>query len=259
MAAKAKTGGLLDKLVPILLLASIAMAFLVGILWQKVNFLEKGTSSGSGTAGEQAAGGDAGNPPPAADAGPDQGKLSSDQASKLASVDSDDHIRGSSNAKVFLIEYSDYECPFCSRFHETAQQVLDEYGSDVAWVYRHFPLDQLHPKARPAAIASECVAETGGNDAFWNFTDAIFADQTSISDLEAVASKIGFGGSGFTACLESNKHEDVVNNDLSEGSTAGVRGTPGNFIVNQNGDTWFVPGAYPFDQIKPMIDEALQS
>jgi len=254
MAEKAKSGGLLDRLVPILLLASIAMAFAVGVLWQKVNSLEKGTSPVAAPGGQ--AGGAVDNAPPP-DAGPEQGKLADDQAAKVAAVDSDDHVRGSSDPKVYLIEYSDYECPFCSRFHETAQQVMKEYGDDVAWVYRHYPLDQIHPKARPAAIAAECVAEIGGEDAFWKFTDDLFADPSGLEDLEAVASKVG-AGSGFASCLESEKYDELVNTDLSEGTNAGVRGTPGNFIVNQNGDTWFIPGAYPFEQIQSMIDEALQ-
>lgn len=257
MAEKAKSGGLLDRLVPILLLASIVMAFVVGILWQKVNSLEKGTLP-TRALGEQV-GDTVDNDVPPPDAGPEQGKLSEEQVANIATIDSDDHIRGSSNAKVFLIEYSDYECPFCSKFHETAKQVLDEYGDDVAWVYRHYPLDQIHSKARPAAIASECVAEAGGNDAFWRFTDAVFADQTSLDDLEALASTVGVGGSSFTSCLESEKYDERVSTDLTEGTNAGVRGTPGNFIVNQNGDAWFIPGAYPFEQIQPMIDEALQS
>jgi protein-disulfide isomerase len=254
MAEKAKSGALLDRLVPILLLASIVMAFAVGVLWQKVGSLEKGTSPVKPPAGQ--AGDTVDNAPPP-DAGPDQGKLAEEQASKVVAVTSDDHVRGASNPKVYLIEYSDYECPFCARFHETAQQVLDEYGNDVAWVYRHYPLDQIHPQARPAAIASECVAEIGGEDAFWNFTDAIFADQTSLDDLEAVASSVG-AGSGFASCLESEKYDSLVTTQLTEGTNAGVRGTPGNFLVNQAGDVWFIPGAYPYEQIQPMIDEALQ-
>jgi protein-disulfide isomerase len=255
MAEKAKTQGLLDRLVPILLLASIGMAFVVGVLWQKVNSLEQGGAP-SKALGEQA--GDVADNAPPANAGPEQGKLSEDQAAKVAAVDEDDHVKGSSNPKVYLIEYSDFECPFCSRFHETAQQVLDEYGDDVAWVYRHYPLDQIHPKARPAAIAAECVAEIAGEDAFWQFSDELLADPTKLDDLEGLASEVG-AGSGFASCLESEKYDERVSNDLSEGTAAGVRGTPGNFIVNQNGDVWFVPGAYPFDQIQPMIDEALQS
>ena len=68
-----------------------------------------------------------------------------------------DHIRGNPNASITLVEFSDFQCPFCSRFHPTAKQALDEYENDIRWVYKHFPLDSIHPQARPAAEASECV------------------------------------------------------------------------------------------------------
>lgn len=250
---------LLERLIPVLLFASIGLAFLVGLLWQKVNNLESGGTVAGNAEGRQIQIGEGDGTQEPVQEGPSQGKMSAEQAQNIPEVDSDDHVRGSSNAKVFLIEYSDYECPFCSRFHPTALQVLDDFGDDVAWVYRHFPLDQIHPKARPAALASECVAELGGNDAFWAFTDFIFEDQTTLSDLEGVASKVGVNVSAFNTCVDSDKYADYVESDYQEGITAGVRGTPGNFIVNTKGDAWFVPGAYPYEQIKPFIDEALQS
>ncbi len=78
-----------------------------------------------------------------------------------------DHIRGNPDAPVTLVEYSDFECPFCKRFHPTVKRIVDEYGGRVRWVYRHFPLDEIHPvKARREAAAAECAAELGGNDAF---------------------------------------------------------------------------------------------
>jgi protein-disulfide isomerase len=259
MAEKKERGGVLERLLPVLLFASIGLAFAVGVLWQKVSSLEKGTTPAK-VAGEVAQ-----NPDTVPDTNapqpqePLEGKLSEDQAAKLVKVDSDDHVRGNSNASVYLIEYSDYECPFCASFHTTANQVLDEYGDDVAWVYRHYPLDQLHPRARPAAKASECVAELGGNEAFWAFSDIIFEDQSKLSDLEAVASDVGLDSAGFKSCIDSDKYAELVENDLQEGTAAGVRGTPGNFIVNKGGDVWFVPGAFPFAQLKPYIDEALAS
>ncbi len=253
--AEEKSDNLLDKLVPILLISSIGLAFVVGVLWQKVAGLEgsKGLSAGVTTTpspqNEQQLG---------AEAEPTNGKLSEEQAAKIAAIEDDDHIRGSKDAKVYLIEYSDYECPFCSRFHDTAKQVMDEYGDSVAWVYRHFPLDQLHPKARPAAVASECVAELGGSDAFWKFTDEIYTDQAGkLADIESVAVNSGVNLSAFQSCVESGKYDDRVSNDISEGGSAGVRGTPGNFIVNDKGDAWFIPGAYPFESLKVTIDEAL--
>lgn len=85
-----------------------------------------------------------------------------------------DHIRGDANAEVIVIEYSDLECPFCQRFHPEMQSVLENYDGSVAWVYRHLPLEAIHPMAIPLAEGSECAAELGGNDAFWEYIDYIF-------------------------------------------------------------------------------------
>lgn len=85
-----------------------------------------------------------------------------------------DHVKGSLDASVKIVEYSDYDCPFCGRFHDTMGAVIAE-DSDVAWVYRHLPLAQLHPNAPAVARAAECVAEQGGDEAFWQFTDGYFA------------------------------------------------------------------------------------
>ena len=100
-------------------------------------------------------------------------KLDSAKVSSLPKVISSDHFRGNKNASVKLIEYSDFQCPYCQRFHPTMQQMLSEYSDKVAWIYRHFPLDSIHPQARPAALASECVFELGGDEAFWKFADEV--------------------------------------------------------------------------------------
>ena len=88
-----------------------------------------------------------------------------------------DHIRGNPQAEITLVEFSDMQCPFCSRFHPTALQALKEYGDKMRWVYKHFPLDAIHPQARPSAEASECVWEQAGDEGFWEFTDAMFENQ----------------------------------------------------------------------------------
>jgi len=87
-----------------------------------------------------------------------------------------DHYKGSENPRYTLIEYSDFECPYCAQAHRNFEQLIS-MRDDVTWVYRHFPLESIHPNAEPAARASECIAELKGNDAFWDFADTIFADQ----------------------------------------------------------------------------------
>jgi len=87
-----------------------------------------------------------------------------------------DHTNGNADARIQIVEYSDFDCPFCGRFHETMNQVMAKYGEsgDVAWTYRHFPLEQIHPQAKAKAVASECVADLGGNDKFWEFSNIMF-------------------------------------------------------------------------------------
>jgi len=244
-----KGGGMTDKLMPVLVIVSIVLAFAVGFMWQKIANLEKGGVANLGALPAQQ--------PPA----PSNGKLSSDQVGTIPQVSATDHILGNKDAKVLLVEYSDLECPFCQRFHPTANQVIEEYGGEVAWVYRHFPLDSLHPKARSAAEASECVAELGGDDAFWTFVDEIFADQTAaLSDIAATAAKAGVNKSEVEKCMDSGKYANKVTDQYNGGSSAGVTGTPGNFIITSDWENaWVFPGAVPFESLKPVIDEALAS
>ncbi|MGB6882161.1 MAG: thioredoxin domain-containing protein, partial [Microgenomates group bacterium] len=164
MSEKLNKKGTLERFIPILMILAVALAFVVGILWQKVRNLESGEGVGNGT--EQ--------PADFPNQLPPEGKLSEEQAANIPEITEKDYIRGSKDARVFLIEYSDFECPFCKDFHETAQQIVDEYDGQVGWVYRHFPLDVLHAKARTEAIAAECAAELGGNDGFWAFIDKIY-------------------------------------------------------------------------------------
>lgn len=169
-------------------------------------------------------------------------------------VAKDDHVRGAKNAKVTLIEWSDFQCPFCSRFHDTIQQVLQAYPNDVQVVYRHFPLDSIHPAARPAAEASECASEQGK---FWEYHDALFANQAGLSGgvafLKSVAGQIGLDQKKFDKCVDEKKYANVVEQQYQDGIAAGIQGTPGSFLNGQE-----LGGAVPFDSLKPQIDALLQ-
>ena len=190
-------------------------------------------------------------PPPAAVQPP------TEQVGDVPPVDGKtDHIRGNANAKISVIEYSDYECPFCIRHHPTMKEVLANYGDDVNWVYRHYPLS-FHPKAEPAALASECVAELGGNDAFWKFSDKVF--EGGSYDYEAIAKELGLNAAKFKTCFDSAKYRQKIQDQMAGGSAAGVNGTPGSIVLNnETGEAELVSGAVPFSSFKAAIDGMLQ-
>ncbi len=250
MARKLSTSNLLEKLVPVLLLASIILSFVVGMLWQKVAALQKGGVNSNAVAAPSVANNQPTNP---------SGKLTEDQAKKIPEVTNKDHMRGDLKAQVYLIEYSDLQCPFCKQFHPTAQQVVNEYKGQVTWVFRHFPLEQIHPNAVPAAIASECVTNLAGEQGFWKFIDAVYAGQeTVLTNLASVAVQVGVNKVKFDNCVAKGDRSKI-DAQSKLGLDAGVTGTPANFIVNSKGQAWLIPGALPFETLKTTIDEALKS
>lgn len=180
----------------------------------------------------------------------------------IPKVTEKDHILGNKNAKAILVEYSDFECPFCKRFHSTMQEVMKEYGDKVAWVYRQYPLG-FHANAQKESEASECAADQGGNDAFWKYTNAIYDRTTSngtgfaLDALVPLASELGLNGDTFKQCLDSGKFAQKVKDDMAGGAKAGIQGTPGTIIIGANGKREFIGGALPIDQIKPLIDSVL--
>lgn len=184
---------------------------------------------------------------------------------EMRAISKDDHIRGNPDAPVMIVEYSDFECPFCKRFHDTMKQVTTEYGDKVAWVYRQFPLDQLHPvKARKEAVASECAAELGGNDAFWKYADRFFEltpsnNQTNIDTvLPQIAKEIGLDEAKFASCLASNKYDAHIEDDVQNAAATGGNGTPWSIVVAKNGKKYPLSGAQPYASVKQLIDLALQ-
>lgn len=152
-------------------------------------------------------------------------------------VDDKDHILGSKTAKVVIVEYSDTECPFCKSFQSTLQQIKKE-RADVAWVYRHYPIPQLHSKAEREAEATECAFEQGGNTAFWKYLDRIFEITPSNNGLDEkelmnIADYTGLNSSAFYTCLQSGKYKDKVQADIRDAEKAGAAGTPSSVILTQ--------------------------
>lgn len=179
-------------------------------------------------------------------------------------ITSGDHIRGNPNAQVKVVEFSDTECPFCKRFHSTMNRIMDEYGKSgkVAWVYRHFPLDELHSKARKEAAAAECAAETGGEPKFWAFLDRLFEitpsnDAFDMAKLPEVAAYAGLDKNKFNDCLNGGKTFAAVSSDYEDGIKIGIRGTPFSVVVASNGKKYTINGAQPYESVKSIIEQAL--
>ena len=182
-------------------------------------------------------------------------------ATVAASAD-DDAVLGDPNAPVTLIEFSDFQCPFCRKFYkETLPQIKKEYilTGKAKLVYRDFPLVQIHPGATPAAEGAECAKDQGK---FWEMHDAIFDEQEKLGsgtiqftsdDVKKWAANIGLDTSKFNQCLDSGKYKQEVEKDLADGSASGVNGTPATFINGR-----LVSGAQPFSAFKLIIDEELK-
>ncbi len=149
-----------------------------------------------------------------------------------------DHILGNPTAPIMLVEFSDLECPYCQVFEGTMNTLMGTYGKDgnLAWTFRHFPLDSIHPKSRKEAEASECANELGGNSLFWKYTENVFATTTSNNTLDPaklpiIAGNLGLDVTKFNDCLASGKYAPFIEAQFQDGLTVGAQGTPYNVIV----------------------------
>lgn len=175
-------------------------------------------------------------------------------------IDKDDHIKGNPNAPIIILEYSDFDCPFCKQFHETMNKVMSNYGQDgkVAWVYRQSPSKQLHPNAPYVAVASECVAKLGGNDAFWKFADQAFGERginepTNSSRLTEFATASGVSATAFDSCLKDGQTKSLVDEDIADAINAGAKGTPYSLIL-VGGQQGVINGAQPYEYVSSILD-----
>ncbi len=155
---------------------------------------------------------------------------------KVPTVTAEDHYLGSPDAEIIIVEYSDTECPYCKRFHNDLKNVLADNAGHVAWVYRHFPIAQLHTLAPKEAEATECAAELGGNQVFWRYIDTIYEttksnDTLDPSLLPRIASNVGLNVADFNTCLESGRYTDKIDQSIKEAVEAGARGTPYSILI----------------------------
>jgi len=184
-------------------------------------------------------------------AAPTQPSEPAESFSQVPAVTDGDHIRGDKNAQITMIEYSDFQCPFCQRHLPTLDQILSDYQGQVRLVYRHFPLNSIHAQAQKAAEASECAAEQGK---FWEYHDLLFDNQSAlqVDNLKSYAKNLGLNQSQFDSCLDSGKYTAKVNQQAQEAVASGITGTPGTWVNDQ-----LVKGAYPVATFKQIIDGML--
>ena len=178
----------------------------------------------------------------------------------------DDPIRGDPDAPITIVEFSDFQCPFCARFHvQTLPLIIEEYIAEgkVNLVYRDFPIQSIHPNALPAAVAAECADEQGK---YWEYHDTLFEKQNSWNRLDSnsaittfsqYATDIGLEQEQFDSCLQTGKYLEEVQGDLRDGRDYDITGTPGFFIGNEDIGFVKVNGAQPFESFKRIIDAQL--
>lgn len=194
------------------------------------------------------------SPTPSGATNPDGGKAAA-PVSVPAIDEKTDHIKGNKRAKVTLVEYSDFQCPYCGAFYPTLKRIENEYADKIRIVYRHYPLS-FHPESEPAAEASECAAEQGK---FWEFHDGVFENQQRIGSAlyTEVAGKLGLSMSKFNDCVSTHKYQAKVQSQQAGGNSAGVQGTPHTIVLGGNGQIVPISGALPYEQVKAAIDSVL--
>lgn len=244
-------------LTPVLVILLIIGSFFLGSLTTKVKLLEEGGV----TAGAQAPTNDQAKAAPAQPQQPTKG---------VASID-DDPILGDKNAPITIIEFSDYECPFCKRhFTDTYPKLIKEYidTGKAKLVFRDFPLSFHDPMATKEAVAANCAKEQGGDKKYFEFHGEIFKRTTSNGNglddakIKTIASDLGLNTNSFTSCLSNKEMEDEVKKDIADGSAAGASGTP-TFLIGKSTsdgkiDGDLLIGAQPFAAFQAVIDPLLQ-
>lgn len=191
---------------------------------------------------------------PAVPAAAGAGVQAPSTATNVRAPSAQDHIIGSPSAPLVLVEYADLECFYCGVAHPTLKKIVEESNGQIAWVFRHLPLESIHPQALPAALASECVAEQLGQSGFWKFVDTMFADQSKMSAeyYEQVASSLGADMEQFKSCTASAKYQARVAADAQEAAANGGQGTPYTVLFDAKGQTG-VSGALPYETFSSVI------
>lgn len=250
-----------DKTQLLLTVLLVVASFFIGSLWTKVQYLEKAETLTKGATTANAQG--------AAQQAPPQQAPPEDTTPKKVSID-DDPVLGDKKAKVTLIDFTDYECPFCKRYYdETFSQIKKDYidTGKIKYVVRDLPLS-FHANAHKEAQAAECAREQGGDEAYFKYHDEIFKRTTSngtglaLDKLSVIANDLGLDGAALQTCLDSDKYKAEVDKDLADASAVGASGTPTFFIGKSTSDGVItgtkIVGAQPYSAFQAEIDKQLK-
>lgn len=180
---------------------------------------------------------------------------------EILKVDSKENILGNKDAEIAVITYSDSDCPFCERFHTTMEEVVEKSDGNVAWVYRHLPIESIHPNAFNESIALECVADLAGQDAFWKYLKGIINltmdpnNPETPNILLSKAQDLGINENDFKSCFAKEDIQNRIADQMSEAAQAGAQGTPFSIVVNQKNKKYTtIPGAASFDQTMERVN-----
>ncbi len=189
-------------------------------------------------------------------------------AFKGRAIDESDLATGNEKAKIFLVEYSDTECPFCAQLYPTIKQIHETYGDKIGFVYRYFPLTQIHPNSFEESRSVYCVGKELGNEKRQQYIDQMFEYKWSKKNMtlpkgqkEQMAMQIGVNAQTYSTCMQSNESKNAIDASIQDGIAAGVQGTPASFILLKTKKGYetisLVDGARPYEFFKTIIDGAL--
>ncbi|MEK7101663.1 MAG: thioredoxin domain-containing protein [Patescibacteria group bacterium] len=186
-------------------------------------------------------------------------------ASLVRGIDSTDHVFGNPTAKVIIVEYADFDCTYCKTFNETMHQLIANEGAtgNVAWVFRHYPLLEIHPNALSHARAAECVAKVAGDDMFWKFETALFDNQpVDPANYGALAKGVGITGDAFAQCYAnaagvSSTVQPKILADRQNALDIGAKGTPYSVMLVTGKEPVIINGNYPYEEMRQMVNQAL--
>ena len=191
--------------------------------------------------------------------------LSVGDVSRLRPISTSDHIAGNPTAPVIIVEYSDIDCEYCKSFQEAMTQIITDYSATgkVAWVYRHFPLIDVHPSAAIHAEAAECVASLGGDTLFFRFIDTLGQAAPGLNQFDptryaSIITGLGLSPADFQTCMEGTKFEKRVADDFDNAIAIGATGAPFSIILIKGHDPVPVSGSLPYTSLKKVIETALQ-